>query len=154
MGKINTNKIKIPTLIGIIVLVIGVTTGVLLISSKQIFRLGAQGANPPKNVRVSNITGDSFTTTWTTQKESVSSLYWGSDKISITKLEIDEIAGAGFTHSVTVRGLTPQKNYYFIINSGGDEYDNNDIPWQVTTGAQLAQPETPNLRDCLQEPAR
>jgi len=145
MGKLNTNKIKIPTLIGIVVLVIGITTGVLLVSSKQIFRLGAQGTNPPKNVRISNITGDSFTATWTTQEESVSSLFWGSDRTNLTKLEIDEIAGAGFTHSTTVRGLTPQKIYYFIINSGDKEYDNNDIPWQVTTGAQLAQPEAPNI---------
>ena len=117
MGKINTNKIKIPTLIGTIVLVIGVTAGVFLISSKQIFRLGAQGANPPKNVRVSNIAGDSFTATWTTQEESVSSLVWGSNKSNLTKSEIDEIAGTGFTHSVTVRGLAPQKIYYFIIKS-------------------------------------
>ena len=145
MGKINTNKIKIPTLIGIIVLVFGVTAGVLLISSKQLFKLGAQGTNPPKNVRISNITGDSFTATWTTQEESVSLLLWGSDKTNLAKSEADEIAGAGFTHSVTVRGLTSQKVYYFIINSGGEEYDNNDIPWQVTTGAQLAQPETPNI---------
>ena len=145
MRKINTNKFRIPTIIGVIVLVIGVTAGVLLISSKQIFKLGAQGTNPPKNVRVSNIAGDSFTVTWTTQEKSINSLLWGNDKTNLSKPEGDEIGGSGFTHSATVRGLTPQKIYYFIINSGGKEYDNNSIPWQLTTGAQLAQPETPNI---------
>jgi hypothetical protein len=136
-----SNRLKIPTIIGILILVVGLATGVLLIQNKQIFNLGAQVSNPPKDVRVTNITDSSFTITWTTQSETSGFIVWGDKISSLDKTESDEIKSKGYTHSATIKGLSQSKTYYFKINSGGAEYDNNKIPWEVTTGPQLSSPD-------------
>jgi hypothetical protein len=134
------NKLKIPTIIGVVILMVGLATGVFLIQNKQIFNLGAQISTPPKDVRVTNITDNSLTITWTTQSETSGFVVWGDKKSSLDKTESDEIKNKGYTHSVTIKGLSQSKTYYFKINSGGSEYDNNKIPWEVTTGPELSSP--------------
>jgi hypothetical protein len=133
-----SNKSKIPTAIGILILIIGLATGVFLVQNSQIFKLGASGSTPPKDVRITNITDSSFTVSWTTQKESDGFVAWGESPSSLAKTESDEISGKSFIHSATIRGLEAQKSYYFKINSQGIDYDNNNIPWEVKLGPSLS----------------
>ncbi len=133
-------KSKIPTILGIALLVFGLAAGILLVQNRQIFRLGASPQSSPKDVRITNITDASFTVSWVTDKSTGGFVSWGETENSLSKTELDEIGEMNDTHSVTVQGLTENKAYYFEISSDGTNYDNNGIPWQVTTGAKLASP--------------
>ncbi|MEJ2441708.1 MAG: Ig-like domain-containing protein [Patescibacteria group bacterium] len=131
-------KNKIPTILGILLLVFGIAAGTLLVQNKQIFKLGASPQSSPKDVRITNITDASFTVSWVTDKNTGGFVSWGESENSLNKTEIDEIGEMNDTHFATIQGLTENKTYYFKINSDGSEYDNNGIPWQITTGPKLA----------------
>jgi hypothetical protein len=137
-------KSKIPTIIGVILLLAGVAAGVFLIQNQQIFKLGAAPESEPKNVRITNITGHSFAVSWVTDKKTSGFIKYGEEG-SFNQTDLDEISGQNYLHYLTVKGLTPQTAYTFKINSGGDDYDNNGAPWQVTTGPELAQPTSTNI---------
>lgn len=131
-------KIKIPTLIAVIVLTLGLALGAVLIQSQKIFRLGADETIAPQNVRITNLSSTSFSVSWTTQKEIESFIVWGNSQNSQENIESDEISTRGYLHHTSVSGLTNGSTYYFKINSGGVEYDNNGIPWVVKIPQSIA----------------
>lgn len=130
-------KFKIPTIIGVVVLIFGVITGVFLINSRQVFKLGANVEALPKNVRFTNITNSSFTVTWTTDIESTGFVKWGTNEITLSKVALDEGVGKNFVHSATIMDVAPNTKIYLKINSNGKDYDNNSVSWQQTTGASV-----------------
>lgn len=133
---------KIPTIIGVVLLIVGLGAGILLVQNRQIFRLGATQESIPKDVRITNTTDTSFTVSWTTEKEALGFISWGDNENSLTRTEEDEVGAPGVTHTLSVKSLTPQTEYFFKINSGGTEYDNNGLVWQTKTGPTLAQPKS------------
>ncbi len=133
-------RTKIPTLLGILFLVIGVAAGVLLVRNRQTFRLGAEAGSAPKNVRITNITDSSFAVSWVTDAEVAGFIKYGEGS-ALNKTELDEVENST-SHYVTVQGLKPQTTYSLKINSGGVDYDQQGSPWQVTTGSQISAPES------------
>lgn len=129
-------KSKIPTIIGLIVLVFGLAAGIFLVQNSTIFRLGASGENEPEDVRITNISDTSFTVSWTTSKETTGFIKYGEEE-TLSKTDQDEIGEKGFTHYLTVNGLKPDTKYSFKINSGGVDFDNNGTVWQATTGPNI-----------------
>ena len=129
-----TKKAKIPTIIGIIILILSLATGVILVQNQQLFRLGAKGQNSPKDVRISNITPDSFSVTWITDIQNTGFVKYGDSVGNITNTKTEELTSPGYTHIANVSGLKVQTNYFFKINSGGNDFDNNGIAWQGQTG--------------------
>lgn len=129
-------KGRIPTILGIAFLVVGIVVGVALIKNRQIFRLRASPEVLPKNVRVSNITDSSFTVSWVTDKETQGFIRWGANT-SLDKTKIIPSDTPGFTHSFLIEGLSPSSVYYFNINSGGKGFDNNGVAWRVKTGLTI-----------------
>lgn len=130
---------KIPTILGIILLLAGVFAGVMLLRMRQVFRVGADVEATPKNIRVSNITDTSATISWTTDKEVSGFISWGKEGGSMGKVEKEsENDDKYIGHSVTLSGLEAETNYYYQINSDGTNFDNNGIPWQFTTGKTLS----------------
>jgi len=138
-------KSKIPTIVGLILLITGVASGVLLIQNRQIFRLRATPQLSPKDVRITNITDSSFTVSWVTDGESEGFIKWGENRSSLKNLAKDEISGKSFIHTITVRGLSPKTTYYFIINSNGSDFDNNGLAWETRTGPPLSTSADRNL---------
>ena len=132
---------KIPTLLAILIVVLGIATGVVLIQKNAIYKLGADSATAPQDVRITNINDSSFTVSWTTPNESIGFVVWGEGQDKPSKTEMDEVQEKGFTHLTTIRGLKSATSYNFRINSNGSEFDNNGVNWIVTTGAQLSSPE-------------
>lgn len=133
-------KEKIPTIIGLVILVIGVIAGVFLVKNQLIFRLGATPDIAPQDVRISNIADSSFTVSWTTEKETTGFVKWGKTLNNLDKVENDSISEIGNTHSSTLRSLNPQTEYYFTINSDAKDFDNQGNPWKIKTGTQLSEP--------------
>lgn len=127
------------------VLVFGLAAGVFLVRNQNIFRLGASAEFAPKDVRVSNVTDNSATISWVTDRQTSGFVKWGDEQGSLDKTELDELTSQSLTHTLTIRQLTPETIYYFKINSGGEDFDNSQIPWQITTGPALDTPLKTNL---------
>jgi len=136
---------KIPTIVGIIILIVGIAASVLLVQSRQIFRLGAAPEYAPKDVRVTNITGSSFTVSWMTDKKTEAFIKWGKGSSSLTTIAKDEIQGESFIHTVAVSDLLSQTTYSFLINSGGTDFDNNGLAWEVSIGPSFPSAPGSNL---------
>ncbi len=135
MKKIN----KIPTILGIIILLVGTFAGVFFLNMRTTFRIGADVASTPKDVRIGNITDNSVTVSWSTDKETTDFLTWGTSSTAISKVEKEsESDQKFFNHSINLTGLKADTAYFFKINSDGTDYDNNNVPWQFTTGDELA----------------
>lgn len=132
------NKSKIPTIIGLFVLIAGVGLGVLLVNRQQIFRLGAAPELVPKDVKVSNVTDDSFAVTWITDKAALGALSWGETG-DVGTLATESTTNLQNVHSVTLTGLSEGRSYFFKINSGGVEFDNDGVPWSATTAPSLTE---------------
>ena len=131
-------KNKIPTIIGILLLIGGVFAGVMLLKGAQIFKIGANPSEAPKDVRISNLSDTSATISWVTADETTAFISYGisSNLGSVVKESQDD--QKYFTHSINLTGLSPSTNYYFKIISNGTTFDNNSIPWQFSTGGSIA----------------
>lgn len=117
-------------------LVIGVITGVVLVQQQQYFRLRASGELRPRSVRITNITEGSFSVSFFTERESISSINYGqTNKLQNTQTNPD--TNLANLHHLTVSGLEENTNYLFTINSGGKDFDNNGVPWQTQTAVKL-----------------
>jgi hypothetical protein len=135
MKKKNT----IPTILGIIVLLLGSLAGVFLINSAQIFKIGADVSAKVKNIRVANISDNSATISWTTDKETSGYVIWGNSEGNIDKIVNEDVGTQKyFSHSVSLTGLAPETKYFYKINSDGTVFDNSGIPWQIVTGPTLS----------------
>ena len=131
-------KSTIPTLLGIIVLLAGTFLGVFYLNMTQVFRIGASPETSPKDVRISSVGNNTATVSWTTDGETSGFVTWGENQNAISKVELEGSTDAKYyTHSITLTGLNPSSVYYYKINSNGADFDNNGIPWQITTGPDL-----------------
>lgn len=132
-------KGKIPTIIVLVILIIGVVVSVFLVRNPQIFRLGASGEITPKDVRITNITESSLTVSWTTDKETSGAVSYGKSE-ALGKTVLNETEGQTFIHSAVLTGLDSNTKYFIKINSSDTLFDNNGIPWEASTGPVLTPP--------------
>lgn len=131
-------KNKIPTILGIIILLAGTFLGVFYLNMTQVFKIGASPQTTPKDIRVSNISDNSATISWITDGETTDFLNWGTTQNNVGRVEQEDGANSKyFVHSITLTGLTANTNYFYRINANGTSYDSGGIPWQFTTGAVL-----------------
>lgn len=126
-------NLKLPTILGVIILVFGVVAGVFLINSRQVFKIGANVDAVPKNVRITNITDSSFTVSWTTDIESKGFVKWGKSELSLSKVALEEEQNKSFIHSANIIGADLNSTTYFKINSDSKDYDNQGVAWQAKT---------------------
>ncbi len=139
---------KIPTILGLTILITGIIVGIYLLVKQQFFA-GKTEEYTPKNVRIGNVSDKEFTVSWTTEIESVGFIKYGttSSLENITNDDRDKRSGETEkykTHIVTIKNLEPEKKYYFKIGSGKNVksplYDNNGKTYELTTGPSLGSP--------------
>lgn len=131
-------KNKIPTIIGIVILLIGTFAGVYFLKMNQIFRIGASPTVTPKDIRTGNLSDTSATISWITEGATSAFISWGETQQNLTKIENEDGTNQKFsTHSVILAGLKPTTTYFYKINSEGMSFDNNGVPWQFTTGGAI-----------------
>jgi hypothetical protein len=136
---------KIPTLLGVLVIAIGVGITTFLVNQSTLFKSNASLSDQPKDVRITNITDTSFTVSYSTDSQVPGSLNYGKDKnLGQSALDDrDQQSGnlANYNiHNITVRLLSQQTQYFFTINSGQTNYLNNGQPFNVSTGPTLGNP--------------
>ena len=136
---------KIPTIIGVLVLVLSLAVGVIAVQSKLFLRLGATQQATPQNVRIADISTNSFSVSWTTENQFTGFVKYGEGQNSLSQTQPEQATAPGFTHLAKITNLKSQTPYYFKINSGGNEYDNNGIVWQTQTAPENASPKKTTL---------
>jgi len=114
-----------------------VAAGVFLVQNNQVFRIGASPDMAPQDVRITNVTDSAFAVSWTTDKQTVGSLKYGEAVNQLTNTQPSTETTGQNVHLITIDNLSPEKTYYFTINSDGTDYDNSGIPWQTNTGTGL-----------------
>ena len=138
-------QIKIPTLVGLLVLLLGVLGGVLLVGSRQLVFLRADPDTVPTYVTLTNTTDTTFTVSWTTNKATTGTILFGTDQGSV-KLSAEDDRDSGgqvgsyTTHHVTVgktEPLSASTDYFFTIQSGGSVYDDQGKPYHVKTASLI-----------------
>lgn len=130
----------LPTLVGIVVLLLGIASGVFLIESSQVFRLRANPESAPRDIRISNITHDQATISWTSAEEVLGFVTWGGKSGNLENTSLSIVDDSKYIHLVVLEGLEPESTYYFKISSDGSVFDNEGIPWTITTGSLLSTP--------------
>lgn len=136
--KENIWQKKIPTLLGMLFIGIGVGLTSLIIQQETSFFGFASISDTPENIRLSNITDNSFTVSYTTSSKTVGSVNFGTtESLGSSALDQDDIGKeitARTVHLIPVSDLKPSTTYYFSIISGGTTFLNNGKPFSITTG--------------------
>lgn len=131
---------KIPTLFGLLILVLGVGITTFLTNSKTLLQTNAISTKQPQNVRITNVTDTSFSVSYYTL-DKISGLLKYGENISLDRSAFDQRdegkVNNHLMHTFTVNNLTPSTKYYFTIISGKDTYYNNDKPFEIITGASI-----------------
>lgn len=103
------------------VLIIGLVLGIVVISQQTNLFPKADISNLPKDIRVSNISDNSFTVSWITDKAVNGFVSFGTtEKLGETAPDDRDSAGpkSRLTHHVTLKNLNPSVTYFYKIPSG------------------------------------
>ncbi|MBI2019802.1 fibronectin type III domain-containing protein [Candidatus Daviesbacteria bacterium] len=114
------NKLRIPTLLGLSVIGIGIIAGVYLVIREQTFFSQASINLTPKNILITNTTDTSVTISWQTDAPASSFVNFGKDSISEHTALDDRDSDrptSRLTHYVTLKNLVPNTSYQFRITS-------------------------------------
>ena len=139
-------KKKIPTLLGLLILIVSMVAGVLLFGNGTgLFAPRATPATTPQNIVVSNVTDKAFTVSFYTDEEIIASVKYGPSANDIKQQasdDRDQLSGVikpYRLHHITVRGLEPNTSYYYNLSTGSNSsFDNNGAPYQITTASSLS----------------
>lgn len=135
-------RLKIPTLLALLFLLLGVGGGVVLIKRGPDWFAGAGPEALPKQVKVTNLTESSFTVSWVTDGPTNGFILYGTSDPTLTaaddREQLSAQPGTFLTHHITVKGLNPATNYFFRINSSGKTFDNNGQPYKISTAPAIS----------------
>ncbi|PIP74289.1 MAG: hypothetical protein CO135_00705 [Candidatus Levybacteria bacterium CG_4_9_14_3_um_filter_35_16] len=133
---------RIPSILGIFLIIIGIIATSFLIQQGIIFITKAAPSNIPKNVRITNVTDSSFTVSYITDDKVIGSINLGPSKNlgQISRDDRDQQSGNLGTfrlHNITVRNLKPTTKYYFSIISGKDIFSENNQSYEIDTSSPV-----------------
>lgn len=135
---------RIPTLLGLIMILVGIGITTYLVGTGTIVTTKAGPTENPQNVRITNITGDSITVSYTTQAQVIGSVNYGRDEnLGQTTLDDRDVNGnvvPRFTHYITIKNLEPLTDYYFSITSGASTYKQGENLYKIMSGPNIGRP--------------
>lgn len=136
---------RIPTILGFLILLGGMAGGVSLVQKGGVGLLKAEPEAIPQQIKISNITENSFTVSWVTEEEVLGFVKYGRTP-PLEETVVDErnkLSGKSnpfLVHHVKVENLSPGTKYYFKIGSGKRLFDNQGKAYEVTTAPALGTP--------------
>lgn len=128
---------RIPTLLSILLIGISIVITSVLVKSRVIFVSRADITQTPQDVKITNISDNSFTISYTTEVENIASVNFGTDN-NLGQIAIDDRDQKGGIrphkiHNFILQNLKPKTKYFFTIVSGQNTFLNNNIPYETTT---------------------
>ncbi len=150
-------KRQFPTLLGLILLVVGLgIAAVLFGQGTGIFLPRASPETTPKNIRVSNVSDDGFYVTFLTDVATAGFVRYGTEKNKYQQVgdERDQLSGTvgEYTlHHIRIKGLQPSTTYYYVLGTGkGALFDDGGEPFVIRTAARTGtQPRVSNAYGTL-----
>ncbi|MBI3485970.1 hypothetical protein HY025_03420 [Candidatus Daviesbacteria bacterium] len=121
---------KIPTLLGLGLLIIAIALGIGLFEYSQQINQQSQKNFEPQDIEISNITSNQGTITWQTNIPTEGSIIFGPTKNFGFEKNDDRdknILSSRLTHFVTLAALNPDTNYFFKIKSGDFYYPSQEL---------------------------
>lgn len=115
------NKFKIPTLLGLTIIIAGIISGVILNLRAQIFISSASPDVSAQNITLSNISDTEATISWQTSAPAPSFITFGKMGPDETTILDDRDTKTPIFHSVhyvTIKNLLPKTTYQYKIISG------------------------------------
>ncbi len=139
---------RIPTIFGLVILVVALVIGVLFIGDGPgVFAPRATPETTPKNIKVTNLTDNSFTVSFLTDGKTAGFVKYGKEPNKLNTQAVDDRdqlsgnVGEYQLHHITIRGLDPNTPYYYVLGTGGGAtFDNNGAPFTVKTAARSGAP--------------
>ena len=132
---------QIPTVLGLGFIIIGLSVTTFLTNKQTVFQSGAQESKQPQEVRITNITDNSFTVSYKTGGQISGYVNFGlSSALGQTAFDEKDVSQKlqnHTLHSIALKNLSPSTKYYFSIISGGDIYLNNNQDFEVTTAETI-----------------
>ena len=127
---------RIPSILGLVVLIAGLVGGAVLVRQRQQVQPRAAAGGEPVDLVIGNISDQSFSVSWTTAEQVAGGVLLGTRRINDVR-DLKTKLSESTTHLVTVDGLEQAKGYEFRVESGGEEYDSQGRPFAVTTAVSL-----------------
>ncbi len=136
------SEVRIPTLLGLGVLLAGLVGGMLMVTTNQTFKSRAGSTASPKNVTLANISRTGASIYWQTDQPATGFIQAGPTTALGGTYRDDRDSGAPQTHAlhfITLTNLTPDTLYYYKIGSGDSTYPSGE-PYSFKTAAQDTTP--------------
>jgi hypothetical protein len=133
---------RILAVLGIILVLIGIPLTTFILKNQTIFKSRASNSEEPQNVKITNVSDQSFTITYQTDEPTTGSISYGHDK-KLGESELDDVDkekesfSSKRIHSISVKNLTPATKYYLAIISGSSTFLNNGASFETTTGPNI-----------------
>lgn len=115
------NKFKVPTILGLGIIIAGISSGVFLVIRDQGFFTKASPSLVPQNITITNIEDTQVTISWQTSSETVSFITFGINNPQEQTVLDDrdtQTPNKRSLHYVTIKNLLPDSPYLFKIISG------------------------------------
>jgi len=135
-------KINLKTIVIIVVMLVVIVLGVVAVTQAKIFISGATSDVEPNNVvAASSEDGKSATIAWTSEKESIGKIEYGTTAASLVLMMADSVATTN--HSLVLNQLRPGTNYYYRIRVGDEVFDDGGMPFIFKTKGEMVSTATP-----------
>lgn len=127
------------------ILLVAIGVGIYLAKSRTASPAGTS-ALAPKQVKLTNISDTGFSVSWTTDETAAGLIKVGTEPNSLKTTVLDDrdqLSGSKGNfgiHHASAKNLAANTKYFFKIESGGKNYDNQGKPFEITTGPALANP--------------
>ncbi len=138
---------KMPTLLGLLILVGALVSGLVFFGEGTgVFAPRATPQTEPKKIRITNVSDTAFTISFYTAANSVGFIKYGvkaDDLESQASDDRDQLSGnvsEHRLHHITVRGLNPETDYYYVLGTENNEYDSDGEPFVITTSPEIDAP--------------
>lgn len=115
------NRFKIPTILGLSLIIFGIVVGVFLNLRQQSFISKASPDITAQNITLANITDNSIAISWQTAAAVVSFITFGQSSVSETSVLDDRDINTPKAYSIhyfTLKNLLPKTTYQYKIVSG------------------------------------
>lgn len=132
------NRIRrVPTILALAVLLFGLIGGTLFAKFGLGTFVGGKKISEPNSIRVSNITDSLTSISWITENASFGYIKYGLAGKTLNNVVYDDRTTSDEykLHHITIRGLSPESKYDFVIVSQGHEYKNEGKPFEFETFA-------------------
>lgn len=125
-------KINVKTIVILAVVLVVIVLGVIGINTVQTFMSGASSDFEPTGVTaVSGEEGETATISWTSDKESLAKVEYGTTAASLVLMAAD--SSSVTDHRISLSSLRPGTTYYYRIRVDDEVFDNSGIPYTFKT---------------------